>query len=189
MKATEAPHLEHSQTLLPTKIPKNEPAKIIGLISDTHVPTRAHTLPNGVLTAFEKADFILHAGDLVNLSVIDELEQVAPVLAVRGNMDTGKIGELLPEVNVLKLFAWKIGLVHDPGSLTDLSRLQQIATENGFDVLVYGHTHTASIVWVGKTLFVNPGSPTCPQPPFLCKPSVALLKVTKEEIKPEIIEL
>ncbi len=180
--------MEPIQTLLPTKIPKTEPAKIVGVISDTHVPVRAPTLPKSVFDAFERADFILHAGDLVDLSVIDELEQIAPVLAVRGNMDTGRIGELLPEINVLKLFAWKIGLIHDPGSLTDLSKLQKIASENQFDVLIYGHTHTANITWAGKTLFVNPGSPTCPQPPFLCKPSVAVLTITKQAITPEIME-
>jgi putative phosphoesterase len=189
VKAFEAKTLEHGQTLLPTNIPKTEPVKIIGLISDTHIPTRAQTLPKSVFTAFEKADFILHAGDLVELSVIDELEQIAPVLAVRGNMDVGPIRELLPEVNVLKLFDWKIGLVHDPGSLTDLCWLREIASYSGFNVLVYGHTHTANITWEEQTLFINPGSAIFPEPAFTSKPTVALLKVTKQSISPEIVEI
>ncbi|MEM2118557.1 MAG: metallophosphoesterase family protein, partial [Candidatus Bathyarchaeia archaeon] len=65
----------------------------------------------------------------------------------------------------------------------------QIAKKHGFDVLVYGHTHNSNVKWEGKTLFINPGSPTNPLPPFLVKPSVSLLRVTKEEIKPEIIQL
>jgi uncharacterized protein len=181
--------VELGQTLLPHTIPKNEPAKIIGLISDTHIPARAQTLPKTVSAAFEKADFILHAGDLVELSVIDELEQIAPVLAVHGNMDNDKVIEALPEINVLKLFDWKIGIVHDPGSLSDMGKLREIAEQNSFDVLVYGHTHTPRIKWEVKTLYINPGSPTSPEPPFLTKTSVGLLKVIKQAILPEIIEI
>lgn len=61
--------------------------KNIGLISDTHVPARAREIPKEVFVVFENVDFIVHAGDLVDLSVIDELEQLAPVLAVHGNME------------------------------------------------------------------------------------------------------
>jgi putative phosphoesterase len=181
--------LEHGQTLLPTNIPKTEPAKIVGVISDTHIPTRAQALPKGLFSAFEKADFILHAGDLVELSVIDELEQIAPVLAVRGNMDIGPIRELLPEVNVLKLFNWRIGLVHDPGSVTELGWLKEIANKNRFDALIYGHTHMANVTWDGKILFINPGSPIFPEPSISAKPTVGLLKVTKQAITPQIVEI
>ncbi len=62
-------------------------SKTVGLISDTHVPKLAHTIPPRVFQIFEKVDYIIHAGDLVELAVIDELEQLAPVLAVHGNMD------------------------------------------------------------------------------------------------------
>ena len=69
-------------------VPKNyEAAKIIGLISDTHVPKKAMCVPKKVFEVFADVDFIIHAGDLVELAVIDELEQAAPVLAVHGNMD------------------------------------------------------------------------------------------------------
>ena len=62
-------------------------SKKVGLISDTHVPKRAHYVPKRVFEIFEKVDYIIHAGDLVELAVVDELEQLAPVLAVHGNMD------------------------------------------------------------------------------------------------------
>ncbi len=67
-----------------------EPTKTVGLISDTHVPKRAAKVPQKVFDIFQNVDFIIHAGDLVELSVIDELEQAAPVLAVHGNMDSPK---------------------------------------------------------------------------------------------------
>ncbi|MEM4703927.1 MAG: metallophosphoesterase family protein [Candidatus Bathyarchaeia archaeon] len=177
------------QTRVLPKPPQIGSAKIVGLISDTHVPIRARRIPEEVFKIFENAEFIIHAGDLVELSVIDELEQIAPVLAVCGNMDSSGVREKLQTIDSLKLFNWKIGVIHDPGVLFGTRKMSQIAKKHGFDVLVYGHTHNSNVKWEGKTLFINPGSPTNPLPPFLVKPSVCLLRVTKEEIKPEIIQL
>ncbi len=177
------------QTQLPRTLPPLRPYKIVGLISDTHVPSRAKVIPQSVFKIFENADYIIHAGDLVEMSIIDELEALAPVLAVHGNMDGQQVSGALPTVNSFKLFDWKIGVTHDAGSINDLSKMRELAKTNLFNVLVYGHTHTSSIKWEGKTLFINPGSPTNPEPPFLCKPTVALLKVTKESISPEIIQV
>jgi putative phosphoesterase len=70
---------------------QESPGKIVGLISDTHVPVRAKEIPKEVFKVFENVDYIVHAGDLVELSVIDELEQIAPVLVVYGNMDGPEI--------------------------------------------------------------------------------------------------
>jgi uncharacterized protein len=186
---SEDPNMETGQTQLPHTLPNLKVTKIVGLISDTHVPSRARTLPPSVFSAFKDVDFIIHAGDLVDLTVIDELEKLAPVLAVRGNMDNPETCGALPEVNSLKVMDWKIGVIHDPGSAFSDEKLREIARENFFNVLVYGHTHSHSIRWAGKTLFINPGSPTAPEPPFLCRPSVGLLKITRDEIAPEIVEI
>ncbi|MEM3536350.1 MAG: metallophosphoesterase family protein [Candidatus Bathyarchaeia archaeon] len=163
--------------------------KIVGLISDTHIPVRARNLPKEVLKAFENADYIVHAGDLVDLSVIDELEQLAPVLAVYGNMDGPEIRGKLPKMNSVRVFDWKIGVMHDPGVLFGMGKMCEIARQNCFNVFVYGHTHGAAIKWKENTLFINPGSPTNPLPPFIAKPSVALLRISKEKITPEIIQI
>ena len=160
--------------------------KTIGLLSDTHVPSRAEVLPREVFTVFENVDFIIHAGDLVELSVIDELEQIAPVLAVCGNMDAPKLREVLPNLNSLKIFDKKIGVMHNPGTLYGMDQMRALTKENRFDVLVYGHTHNANIRWEEKILYINPGSPTSPSS-LLNKPSVALLKITKDLITPEIV--
>ncbi|MGD0449594.1 MAG: metallophosphoesterase [Candidatus Bathyarchaeia archaeon] len=165
-----------------------EAGKIVGLISDTHVPKRALSIPKKVFEAFANVDFVIHAGDLVELAVIDELEQAAPVLAVHGNMDSFEVSNSLPKINSLKLFDWKIGVIHDADSFNERGKMQDIAKENGFNVLVYGHTHVSKIKWEGKTLYINPGSPTDPAS-ILNKPSVALLRVTKEVITPQIINI
>ena len=163
--------------------------KTIGLISDTHVPVRAREVPRRVFEVFEKVDFILHAGDLVALSVIDRLEQLAPVLAVYGNMDGPQIRSKLPKMNFLKVLDWKIGVIHDPGALLGMGRMREIAEQNGFNALVYGHTHSPSIKWEGNILFINPGSPTNPLPPFIVRPTVALLRITRCKIIPEMVQI
>lgn len=172
-----------------SKKPDATATKTVGLISDTHIPVRARAIPKKVHAVFEKTDFILHAGDLVQLSVIDELEQFAPVLAVCGNMDSPEVRGKLPKVNSLRILDWKIGLTHDPGALFGMGKMREIVKQNNFDVLVYGHTHSAGVKWEGETLYVNPGSPTNPAPSFMMKPSIALLHITKEEIAPEVIHI
>jgi len=171
------PHLEETS------------GKIIGLISDTHVPVRAKEIPREVFKVFEDVDYIVHAGDLVQLSVIDELEQIAPVLVVFGNMDGPEIRGRLSKMTSFKVFDWKIGVTHNPGTLFGTSKIREIAKTNGFNVLVYGHTHSPNIKWEGNVLLVNPGSPTNPSPSFIGKPSVGLLKVTKTRIVPQIIQI
>jgi putative phosphoesterase len=163
-------------------------SKTVGLISDTHVPKRARCIPKRVFEIFENVDYIIHAGDLVELSVVNELEKIAPVLAVRGNMDGIEVAAAFPRLNSLKVFDWKIGFTHDPNILYGFNKMNETAEDNGFDVFVYGHTHVADIKWEGKILYVNPGSPTDPPSPMV-KPSVGLLKITKEAIAPEIISL
>ena len=177
------------QTIIPRELPSLKTARTVGLISDTHVPARARCIPKMVFKIFENADFIVHAGHLVELAVIDELEQLAPVLAVHGNMDGPQVSGALPKLNSLKISDWKIGVMHDPSTLFGMGRMREMAKQNGFNVFVYGHTHNSSIKWEGKTLYINPGSPTNPASSFINKPSVALLKVTKEAIIPEIIHI
>ncbi len=176
------------QTIVSRQTKNYEAAKIIGLISDTHVPKRAMCIPKKVFEVFANTDFIIHAGDLVELAVIDELEQAAPVLAVHGNMDGLEVNNAFPQLNSLKIFNWKIGVIHDVNSISGLRKMEEIAKRNGFNVLVYGHTHVSKVKWEEKTLYINPGSPTDPAS-FRNKPSVGLLKITKETITPQIVNL
>ncbi len=176
-----------SQTI--PKLDNEPPTKTVGLISDTHVPSRAREIPKQVNAIFDKVDYIVHAGDLVDLSVIDELEQIAPVLAVYGNMDGPEVRGKLPKLTSFKVFDWKIGVTHDPGALFGTGKMRDIASKNGLNVLVYGHSHSSNIKREGNVLFVNPGSPTNPVPPFINKPTVALLRITPTDIIPGIIQI
>lgn len=176
------------QAVIRKEPPNFKVTKTVGLISDTHVPKRARCIPEKVFEIFENTDYIIHAGDIVELAVIDELEKIAPVLAVHGNMDGIEVADALPRLNSMKIFDWKIGVTHDQNILYGFNKMNETAQANGFNVFVYGHTHVADIRWEDKILFINPGSPTDPPSPMI-KPSVALLKITDETIIPQIINL
>lgn len=161
-------------------------ASLIGVISDTHIPARAKAIPLEVFKVFESASYIIHAGDFVQLSVAEELERIAPVVGVHGNMDPSSVREMYPEINSLEVLGWRIGVVHDGILLLRGSRLKALAEREGFDVLIFGHSHRGSVREDGGVLYVNPGSPT---QPLFSKASVAVLKVSKGKIKAEIVVL
>jgi len=163
--------------------------KLVGLISDTHIPAKAKAVPKKIFEVFGGVSLILHAGDLTQLSVVDELEQLAPVVAVCGNMDAYDVEEKLSKMNSVKVYEWKIGVIHNPGIFWGTKRMKTIAKRNNFDTLIFGHTHRPSLKREEGIVFINPGSPTNPLPPLLTKPTVALLRITKEKIEPEIIEI
>jgi len=169
-------------------IEKEGDVRVVALISDTHIPSRTKRLPDRVFEVFRDADVIIHAGDLTQIEVVRELEKVAPVVAVHGNMDPYEIRVELPEMDSVEVYGWKIGIIHDPGALWGMGEMKRIAKENGFDVLVFGHTHRQFVKWEDDVLYVNPGSPTNPLPPMLVKPSVGLLFITEESVEPLIIK-
>lgn len=161
---------------------------LIGLISDTHMSSEADELPQRVIDTLRGVSLILHAGDLVCLKVIEDLEKIAPVVAVHGNMDPPEVRAKLPEINSIRILNWKIGVVHDAGALWGKREMRRIAKENEFDVLVFGHTHRPYLE-TKPVIFINPGSPTRPVPPFFVKPSVGLLRVAEGGVEPSIVEL
>lgn len=169
-------------------IEKKPGMKIVGIISDTHIPSRAKKIPNKVFEIFKDADLIIHAGDLIQMDVIKELEQIAPVLAVHGNMDPSNVKTELPEFNSIEFHGRKIGVIHNPDALYGMNKMKRIAKENDLDILVFGHTHKQFIKNEDNVLFINPGSVNDPLPPILMKPSVGLLMITEQTVEPLIIK-
>jgi putative phosphoesterase len=105
---------------------------------------------------------ILHAGDLVALTVFEELTQLAPLEAVSGNMDALALKEMLPTRLTAEIGGVSIGLVHDPGP-TQGRALRLAAGFTNCDAIVYGHTHVPKIARLDRCLVLNPGSPTAPR--------------------------
>ena len=159
---------------------------VIGVISDTHIPTRTHSIPPEVFKIFENASYIIHAGDFVQLSVVEELERIAPVVGVQGNMDPVAVREKYPKVNTLEVLGWKIGVVHDGIPVLRSGRLKELAKREDFDVLVFGHSHRGSVKEEDGVLYVNPGSPT---QPMFSEASVGVLKVSKKKVEADILIL
>lgn len=157
----------------------------VGVLSDTHVPATARSLPPAVFELFKNVDLILHAGDILDLSVLDELRTIAPVEAVAGNMDDSEVHLTLPAKKIILLGAFKVGLIHGKFKI-DVQREMIRKEFDDIDLIVYGHSHTP--FW-GKVLgvyFLNPGSPTDKRhAPYN---SVAVLEVG-DELKAEIIRI
>ncbi len=131
----------------------------IAILADTHLPRGARRLPEECLRLLERADLALHAGDFVSLDALRELEQLAPVAGVWGNMDEPRLRELLPERRVIEVGGLRIGIVHVPGPARGRhGRL--VGMFPGCDGVVYGHTHVPEILEHESVRLVNPGSPT-----------------------------
>ena len=130
------------------------------ILSDTHVPVRAKRLPDSVWRAVDDADLVIHAGDWVAASLLDELEARAKVLGVWGNNDGADLRERLPEVALRTIEGMRFTVVHETGQRTGReARMDARYPET--DVVVFGHSH---IPWdtltPAGTRLLNPGSPT-----------------------------
>jgi putative phosphoesterase len=131
------------------------------LLADTHLPRRARDLPAEVWRAVEEADLVVHAGDWVDVRLLDELEsRSARLVACWGNNDHGELRKRLPEVARVEVEGLAIGVVHETGQ--PKGREERMSEAYGdLDVLVFGHSH---IPWDTTTAtglrLLNPGSPT-----------------------------
>ena len=159
---------------------------LIGLISDTHIPDRARILPQKVLDAFSNVDLIIHAGDLTSPKVLDELEEIAPVMAVQGNMDRAN-GIDLPKAKVIEAEDLKIGVIHgEVYPRADSDQLLYLAKELDVDILVSGHSHQPKIEQKDGVLLLNPGSPIVTR---LADRTVMILEINNKEVDVEIIKI
>jgi putative phosphoesterase len=131
------------------------------LISDTHIGQRARQLPDELWAAIETADLVLHAGDWVNLALLEELTgRSRALLGVYGNNDGPELRAVLPEVARATIEGIRFAMIHETGAATGREKRADSAFPET-DVLVFGHSH---IPWdtvspAGMRL-LNPGSPT-----------------------------
>jgi putative phosphoesterase len=131
------------------------------LLADTHVPVRAKDLPPGVWRAVGAAELVLHAGDWVDVGLLDALQSRAKrLVGVTGNNDHGVLRERLPEFAKVDIEGVRFGIVHETGPATGREARCEAAYPE-LDVLVFGHSH---IPWdttsAGGLRLLNPGSPT-----------------------------
>jgi putative phosphoesterase len=119
----------------------------IGVLSDTHGLLRPE-----VLSLLQGSDHILHLGDVGDPEILGQLSKIAPVTAIRGNIDTHGPCARLPETEVVTLANRDFYLLHN------LQQLDLDPKAAGFSAVLYGHSHKPAIEWKKGILYLNPGS-------------------------------
>ena len=147
----------------------------IGIISDTHGLLRpeAERRLAGV-------DHIVHAGDIGRAEIVDALRRIAPVTAIRGNVDTGQWAGEYAHTELVRLAGKSIYILHDLKTL-------HMDAHAGIDVVVSGHSHVPKVESVGGILYLTPGSAGPRR--FKLPITLATLEVTPEGLRPEIHDL
>lgn len=148
----------------------------IGVISDTHRLIRRETL-----TALDGAEYIIHAGDIGSPDVITELRRIAPVTAIRGNMDAGDWAREFPETAVVELGGMMIYVIHN------IVKLDLDPRASEFSAVVYGHSHAPMQHTKDGVLYFNPGSAGPRR--FNLPVSIGYLTIRAKQISGEIVAL
>jgi uncharacterized protein len=148
----------------------------IGIISDTHGLLRPEAVRQ-----LSRVDHILHAGDIGRPDIIWELRSIAPVTAIRGNVDGGDWARAYPETERVLLAEQTFYMLHD------LKTLDVDPAAAGIHVIVSGHSHAARLDAIGGVLFVNPGS-SGPRR-FKLPVTIAIIEVASDGLHPTIHEL
>ncbi len=171
----------------------------IALVSDTHVPTSIRRVPEALLEAVRGVDRILHAGDLIEYAVFEQLDAIATTTAVVGNMDPPEVKARFRDREILEIAGRTIGLAHghQPRALQDryiafgyddpefeLFYQAMVAQLPGAEIIVFGHFHRPLVKRWNDVLFINPGSIAPPHR----RPTYALLDLD-DEIDVRIVEL
>ncbi len=148
----------------------------LGVISDTHGLMRPEAL-----AALAGVEMIVHAGDIGSPDVLEALRAIAPVVAVRGNNDTGDWAHVLPATEVVEVGRVLLYVLHDVHDLD----LDPVAA--GFQAVISGHSHRPAVVRRHGVLFLNPGSAGPRR--FTLPVSLAHLSIQGEALEAELIDL
>jgi putative phosphoesterase len=184
MSAAPEPTLRHLDDLVEATVAA---PLTIGVISDTHIPSRARAIPPAALAALAGSDLILHAGDLTRLAVLEPLRAIAPVLAVYGNVDPWEVAHRLPRRVLVLAGRWRIGLVHGNEGEQRTTPERARAAFEAVDAVVFGHSHQPLCEPHDGVLLFNPGSLTDRRRSPYC--ACGRLRVTAAGIEGEIIPL
>jgi putative phosphoesterase len=149
---------------------------LVGIISDTHGLVRLEAV-----RALKGSELLIHAGDIGNPQVIEQLHEIAPTFVVRGNNDRGAWAADLPVTQVVEVGELLFYVLHE------ISQLDVDPAIAGFAAVVSGHSHQPSIQFRGGVLYLNPGSAGPRR--FSLPVAVARVHVSGRQMRPEIVEL
>lgn len=163
---------------------------LIGLIADTHIPSRCVEIPKIIIDDFldKSVDYVFHLGDFTEYRVYEELQDIFgkdKVIGIRGNMDDSKINAELPDRLELAAYGYNILLLHGWGGPNMvIRRLKKHVDLEKYHIILFGHIHKPLTEKVENQYFINPGTPTDKK--FTDINSYGFLTLSKEKIKPEI---
>lgn len=150
--------------------------KCIGVLSDTHGVLRKE-----VIEKLKLCDLIIHAGDVGNSAVLEDLRKISTVVAVKGNIDHGNAALKLQATEVTEYCGKHIFIIHN------LEHMEIDPKAAGIDIVIFGHSHQSFIGRTDSVLYLNPGSAGPKR--FQLPVSMAYIRIKGKEIFPEIIEL
>jgi putative phosphoesterase len=149
---------------------------VVGVISDTHGVIRPQAID-----ALRGCDLLIHAGDIGDPDVLERLRALAPLTVVRGNIDNDAWATRIPPTEVVEVDGRHFYVLHD------LAQLDLDPVAAGFAVVVSGHSHRPATERRQGVLYLNPGSAGPRR--FRLPVTVALVRVTRDEVRPEIVDL
>jgi uncharacterized protein len=149
---------------------------LIGVISDTHGLLRPEAI-----SALRGSDYIIHAGDIGDPVILEKLAEIAPVTAIRGNMDREAWSNKIPVTNVLEAGGIAIYVLHN---LRDIDLKPEVA---GFDVVISGHSHEPKQETKNGVLYFNPGSAGGRR--FRLPVTIGMLKIKDAKVSGEIVRI
>ena len=158
----------------------------IVVIGDTHIQDESLDLPDLLKKELHTADLIIHTGDIISTAFLKALNAIKPVKAVAGNMDCMELKNLLNEREEINIGSFKLGLTHGHGAPEKVLENVKNMFDDSFDLVLFGHSHRPINQKIGKTIFLNPGSPT--DAIFAPYNSFGVITIDKT-IKAEIIKL
>ena len=147
----------------------------IGVISDTHGLLRPEAEKY-----LEGSDIIIHAGDIGTIELISKLKRIAPIYAIRGNVDKENWPDEFPETMELEILDKRIFIIHNINEFN-------IGNEKNYDIIISGHSHKPLIKKMNDILYLNPGS--AGKKRFSLPVSIAHVKISEDKISAELIEL
>jgi hypothetical protein len=160
----------------------------IGIISDTHISAideDAERLINLLNRLFVGCDLIVHAGDIISVEFVKELQRVFHVEAVHGNMDLPQTRQTYPQKKIIEADGKFIGIIHGSGPPEGIRKRVTVNFDIKPDIIIYGHTHEPFAGFDEGIYFINPGSPNDTR--FAFVNSVAVLTISNRKHNAEII--
>jgi len=132
----------------------------IAVLADTHVNKLGH-LSKKIIDALSTVDLIIHAGDFTDVQLLEELKQLGEVKAVRGNMDSTELKNILPVKEIVEIENKRIGITHGSGAPWGIEeRVRKVFESDRIDIIVYGHSHQSQNKVINGILLFNPGKAT-----------------------------